>query len=63
MNKNPVKPEIDFNEALRRIAHTPKAVVDKVVNNKGKRYSDEKAVEKPPRAKRPKDVLSEGGTE
>jgi hypothetical protein len=52
MNEKPVKVEIDFNEALRRIAHTPKdAVAERkkpLVNKDLKVYNAEKAAKKPP---------------
>lgn len=41
--------EVDFNEALRRIAQTPKSIVEKVVNPEKRRYNgDEKEAEKTP---------------
>jgi hypothetical protein len=54
MNEKPVKVEIDFNEALRRIAHTPKDVVVEqkkpLVNKDLKVYNTEEATETPPPA-------------
>jgi hypothetical protein len=52
MNKPPAKSGIDFNEALRRIAHTPKdAVIEQknpLVNKDLKDYNAKKAAKKPP---------------
>jgi hypothetical protein len=56
MSEKPVSVKIDFNEALRRIAHTPKEVVKdsakKLVNDTPKVYNSEKATAKPPSGKR-----------
>ena len=50
MPKPPEKPDVGFQEALRRIANTPKDVVDKVVNDNRDGYNEDKqeAVKKPP---------------
>lgn len=52
MNEKRVKVEIDFTEALRRIAQTPKGSITKkrVVNPKEVVYNDEEAAKKPPPA-------------
>ena len=47
------KPDVGFQEALRRIAQTPKEVVDKVVNQRRDDYnSKHEATDKPPLGKR-----------
>jgi ABC-type Fe3+-citrate transport system substrate-binding protein len=59
MNEKPVKVDIDFNEALRRIAKTPKGVVDdnnqpkqkSLVNKDLKVYNDKEADSSPPPVK------------
>ena len=53
MGKAAPKPPVDFNEALRRIAQTPKDVVDQVVNEGRDAYNGDKqeALKKPPPSK------------
>lgn len=49
MGKPPGKPDVGFQEALRRIAQTPKEVVEKVVNEQRRDdYNMEKAAKKKP---------------
>jgi hypothetical protein len=52
MGKSPPKPPVGFQEALRRIAKTPKIVVDKVVNDNRDAYNGQEELKKPPPAKR-----------
>jgi hypothetical protein len=51
MNEKPLKVDIGFQEALRRIAKTPKngIVNEKLVNQAPSVYNEKKAAEKPPR--------------
>lgn len=52
MNEKPVKVDIGFNEALRRIAKTPKDAVlvsdEKLVNAAKRPYNRKKVAAKPP---------------
>lgn len=48
MEEKPEKPDVGFQEALRRIANTPKNVVEKVVNAEKRPYNGEKEAEKTP---------------
>ena len=51
MGKAAPKPPVDFNEALRRIAQTPKDVVDQVVSDGRDAYNDGKQEGSTPPAK------------
>ena len=51
MGKPPEKPDVDFNEALRRIAQTPKDVVDQVVSDGRDAYNEGKQEGPTPPAK------------
>jgi hypothetical protein len=48
MNKPPPKPPVGFQEALRRIAKTPKDVADKVANHNRDAYNESEAGKTPP---------------
>lgn len=49
MEEKPEKPEVGFQEALRRIANTPKSVVEKVVDKEKHGYNEKEAEKTPPR--------------
>lgn len=54
MEKTKDKPDVGFQEALRRIAKTPKHVVEKVVNSEKQSYNEKEGTSSssPPPIKR-----------